>query len=119
MQPRDAVRWSQQEEVLKQTEEGRAFLDGFTFWLNAAEKLRDEDPNFPPYDAMQKGLIITVEQFGPIRTEAMSDMLMVAVNFWEHGVELAEGMTPVETAMVHEAVFRATERLEAMAAEGA
>lgn len=116
MQSRDPLRWSQQAEILRQSEQGKQFLDTFVFWMEAAEKLREEDPDFPPYDSVQKAYVITVEEFGPIITEVTADMLMLAVNFWEHGMELAEGMTPIEVAIVHEAVFRATERLQEQAA---
>lgn len=117
MQARDELRWSHQADILRQTEQGKEFLAVFEFWLGAAEKLREEDPNFPAYDSVQKALVVTVEEFGPIITETMADMLMLAVNFWEYGVQLAEGMTPIETAVVHEAVFRATERLQEQAAD--
>ena len=115
MKSRDPLRWSHQAEVIRQSEQGKKFMDTFEFWMDAAEKLREEDPNFPAYDSVQKAYTITVEQFGPIVTEVTADMLMLAVNFWEHGVELAEGMTPIEGAVVHEAVFRATERLQEQA----
>ena len=115
MESRDPLRWSQQQSALKSSEFGAHFLKVFEFWMDAAEKLGWEDPNFPPYDAIQKAFIITVEEFGPVRSETVADMLMLAVNFWAHGVQLAEGMTPIETAMVHESVFRATERLQEMA----
>lgn len=119
MEARDPIRWSQQEASLRETDEGQQFLKVLIFWTDAAEKLRHEDPDFPPYDAIQKALVITVEEFGPIRTEVLADMLMIIINFWEHGHDLAESMTPLETAVVHEAVFRATERLqEEAAAEG-
>lgn len=117
MEARDPLRWSQQESVLKQTDEGKQFLQLFTFWIDAAEKLRSEDPDFPPYDAIQKAFVITVEEFGAIVTEVLADMLMLAINFWSHGYALAEGLTPIETSIVHEAVFRATERLQAQAAQ--
>lgn len=117
MQARDSLRWSHQADVLRQTEHGKEFLAVFEFWLGAADKLRDEDPDFPAYDSVQKALVITVEEFGPIVSDTMADMLMIAVNFWAHGVELAEGFTPIETALVHEAVFRATERLQEQAAD--
>ena len=116
MRTRDPIRWSLQEETLRESEAGRPFLEGFLFWIEAAEKMMDEDPHLSPYDSVQEALVVTVETFGPLRTEAMADMLMIAVNFWEFGVEFAEGMTRIETAMVHEAVFRATERLEEEAA---
>lgn len=119
MQARDPLRWSHQADTLRQTEHGKEFLAVFEFWLGAAEKLREEDPDFPAYDSLQKALVITVEQFGPILTETMADMLMLAVNFWEHGAALAEGFTPVETSVVHEAVFRATERLQEQASADA
>lgn len=118
MRTRDPLRWSQQQSVLRQTDEGKQFLDIFTFWLDAAEKLQEEDPDFPPYDSLQKAFVITVEQFGPIITEVLADMLMLAINFWEDGFAVAEGMTPIETSVVHEAVFRATERLQAQAGAG-
>lgn len=115
MESRDPLRWSQQQSALKSSEFGAHFLKIFEFWMDAAEKLREEDPNFPAYDSVQKAYVITLEEFGPVRNETVADMLMLAVNFWAHGVQLAEGMTPIETAMVHEAVFRATERLQEMA----
>ena len=117
MESRDPLRWSHQQSSLRQSEAGGEFLKVFEFWVDAAEKLRSEDPNFPPYDAIQKAFVITVEEFGPIRTETVADMLMLAINFWAHGVQLAEGMTPIETAVVHEAVFRAQERLQEQAGE--
>lgn len=116
MRPNDAPRWSYQQSALRQSEAGSHFLKIFEFWMDAAEKLREEDPNFPPYDSVQKAYVIALEEFGPIRTESVGDMLMLAINFWEHGVELAEGMTPLEISFVHEAVFRATERLQEQAA---
>ena len=118
MKSRDELRWSNQEAVFRQTKEGQEFLNVFVFWLDAAEKLREEDPDFPPYDSVQKALVITVENFGPIVSEALADMLMLAINFWEHGFALAEKMTPVETSIVHEAVFRGTERLQEQAELG-
>lgn len=117
MRSRDPLRWSLQEDTLRETETGRPFLEGLLFWMDSAEKLREEDPDLSPYDSVQRALVLTVENFGPLRSEAMADMLMIAVNFWEHGVELAQGFTPIETAMVHEAVFRATERLQESAAD--
>ena len=116
MEARDPLRWSQQQSALRETDEGQQFLKVLTFWVDAAEKLRSEDPDFPPYDAIQKALVITVEEFGAIRTEVLADMLMVIINFWEYGHDLAETMTPLETAVVHEAVFRAQERLQEEAA---
>lgn len=112
MLARDPLRWSLQESSLRKTESGQEFHKVFLFWMDAAEKLGWEDPDFPPYDSVQKALVITVEEFGPIHSEVMADMLMLAINFWEHGVELAEGMTPIETSIVHEAVFRATQLLQ-------
>ena len=117
MRSRDPIRWSLQEQTLRESEGGKAFLDGLLFWTDAAEKMMDEDSDLTPYDSLQEALVVTVETFGPLRTEAMADMLMIIVNFWEFGVEFAEGMSRIETAMVHEAVFRATERLEQEAAE--
>lgn len=112
MKSRDPLRWSHQESIFKETESGQQFLRVLTFWLDAAEKIGHEDPNFPPYDAVQKAYTLTVEEFGPIVTESVADMLMLAINFWEHGMELAQGMTPIEVSFVSEAVFRATERLQ-------
>lgn len=116
MEARDPLRWSQQEATLRESEEGRQFLKVLTFWVDAAEKLGHEDPDFPPYDAIQKAFVITVEEFGPPLTEVLADMLMLIINFWAHGRTFAEGMTPIETSIVHEAVFRATERLQEQAA---
>lgn len=115
MEARDPLRWSQQEATLRESEEGRQFLKVLTFWVDAAEKLRSEDPDFPPYDAIQKAFVIAVEEFGPVVSEVLADMLMIIINFWEHGHDFAEAMTPIETSIVHEAVFRATERLQAQA----
>ena len=115
MQPKDALRWSHQQEVLRQSEGGRQFDQVFTFWVDAAEKLREEDPDFPAYDSLQKALTVTVGEFGAINSYTLADMLMLVINYWAHGEEFAEGMTPIETAFVHEAVFRATERLQEQA----
>lgn len=112
MRSRDPLRWSLQEENLRETEAGKPFLEGLLFWIDTAEKMMDEESDLSPYDSVQRALVVTTENFGPLRTEAMADMLMLVVNFWEHGLELAQSMTHIETSMVHEAVIRATERLE-------
>lgn len=116
MESRDPLRWSQQAESLRRSEEGKEFLNIFLFWMDAAEKLGQEDPDFPPYDSVQKAFVIMIEEFGPIMSTVVADMLMLAINFWTHGFALADSMTPIETALVHEAVFRATERLQEQAA---
>lgn len=119
MKIKDDAKWSLfQKDVGSQGEVGRQFIEYMTFWLDCAEKIMAEDPDARPHRALGDALVITEEEVGRMDGSYLGPMLMYIIGLWEHGEELFETMTPIESKIVETEAAAQVARLQEMAAEG-
>jgi hypothetical protein len=123
MRVRDDQLWAtQQDELRRDGTVGPAFLEFFTFWVDAAEKIHDEnnsdDSGMPAIAAVRQAFPLTEEQFGNLDLQYLGQMFVVMVTNWELGEEMFHGMTVFEQKLFAEA-FRANVAAQQQRAEEA
>ncbi len=109
----DPAAWSLAEKEIASSPLGQGFLEFFTFWVDAAEKMMSEqDENYPhvvggmekytAHEAIQKAFALSETQFGRQPAELVLQMLAVMVTYWYYRDPLFRDMTEVEKYLVRE-----------------
>jgi len=106
---------------LRDSEAGKQFLQFFEFWFTTADTLRDasrldSQADLSPADAMRRALPIAEGQFGMLTCDWIGQMLAVATQHWEHGEQMAGGLTYIEHRAMEEALARKIAELQTSAA---
>ena len=122
MQAQDDERWSQQvADLHADGEAGQRFLEFFTFWFDAAEKMLDEEKDriYPKsvIEHVRAALELAEAQFGYLSCDLLGAMLTVASMHWACGAEMAEGLTSIERRVMEEALARKIAALQQSATQ--
>ena len=98
---RDKHLWSQQQAELQENQTGRDFLEFIATWTTQAEKLYTEDIGSVA-QAIRYSLDHADQVHGRVSAHYLGQMLVVIATHWEHGEELAEGLSPIELRLVQD-----------------
>lgn len=116
------VRWSETQASLRSDEVGTKFLDFYTFWFDAADRLLDEGYSVDfgvrgPVLAMRRAFELAEEELGFITVDWVGQMLCVASMHWVQGKRMAEEMTPIEVRVMETALAMKLAQLQESAAD--
>lgn len=101
MKVRDEALWAQQCQELQADQIGEEFLAFVQTWVDQADKLLAENIG-SPITALRYALDYADEVHGRVSSTYVGQMLVVIATHWEHGEEMASGMSSIELRLVQD-----------------
>lgn len=116
MQIKDEAKWSMlQQDLATHGETGRQFMTYLVFWLEAAERIMEEEPDTDAHAALNSAMVITEKEVGEIDGSYLGSMLLYIVGLWAHGEDVFSRLTSIESKMLHTAAMEQIAQLQASA----
>lgn len=116
------VAWQEQRtELLADGELGQKFLHFFEEWFDRAEKDMLDGANGPDRfftskstvkHHVSKALEVTEQTLGFLPLEWIGQMLIVAIEHWEHGKDMHEGLTFIEHRLIEQELAKKLAELQ-------
>jgi len=115
MHVRDEEQWNQQLTEFNADEDSQKFRDFLVFWVDAAEKMVEDEPQLTVRDSLLQAFEVAEQTFGYLSTEWLGQMLLVIVQHWFNGDTVWECMSPWERRMVEQATAMKIVELQQLA----
>jgi hypothetical protein len=106
--------WSSAESVMKSDELGSRFVEVLDFWTDTMEEgIRQNE--FHLDHVFRLAFTKVEEKFGHLTIHWMGQIVAVIVQWWIHGEELYEALSPLESRIVEEALSQKMRELSELA----